>query len=101
MDAAPGAEAQVTRALCELFQHRRDQDLAAARLRGDASGQIHGGAEEVLTLLDDLTGMEADANPDRLLGVLGGVAGEGALHGDGAEEGAAGTGERHHEAIPL
>src|SRR4030095_7552693 len=83
------AEAELAAALGELAQERRDEDLPALGLRGDARRLDHGSAEEVVGLLDRLAGVEADAHPDRRLGVPLGVGGEGALQRDGAGERAA------------
>jgi len=53
-----------------IHQRRRDEDLAAVCLRGDAGGQDDGEAEERLRVAQHRSAVRADANADRLLGVL-------------------------------
>jgi hypothetical protein len=78
----------------------RDEDLARPGLGANARGQVHRAAEEVPTLLDRLTGVDADAERDadglRLAGGL-----QRALNGDRALDGGAGRPEGHHEAVAL
>ena len=54
---------------------RRHQYLSTHRLRGYPRRQYHAFAEEVLALLDSFIGMESDADPNGLAGVLGVVNG--------------------------
>src|SRR6185369_1086067 len=44
----------------ELMDSRRNEDLAADSLARDPRGIVHGGAEEVLRVLDGVPGMDAD-----------------------------------------
>src|SRR3990170_3596318 len=93
---SPLAEGDVAAAVRQFLEQRRDQDFAAASLRGDAGGQVNVPAEEVRSLLDHLAGVQADAHSDRLLGRLI-AAGEDALDIDGALQRLAGALERQHE----
>src|SRR5205085_6583356 len=66
-DLAGLAERDVARALGELLQERRDEHLAAVRLRGDPRREDHVAAEEVVALADRLAGVHADPDPDRVV----------------------------------
>jgi len=78
------AKLDVTSAVCQLLEQRRHQYLPTLGLAGDAGCKDHVPAEEVLHLLDQLPGMQADAHQDRLLSVLLIVGGKGPLDGHGA-----------------
>src|SRR3990172_4390593 len=67
----------------DLAHTFRDENLAGLGLRGDAGGEDDGRAEQVLLLLDRLTGVQA-APHARRVGRRLVVFGEGALEGDGA-----------------
>src|SRR4051795_6102933 len=59
------AERHVAGALGELLQRRGDEDLAAARLRRDASGEHDVAAEEVVALADRPAGAARGAGSRR------------------------------------
>src|SRR5439155_4753912 len=95
------AERHVAGALRQLLERRRDEDLAAARLRRDPRGQDDVAAAEVVTLADRLAGVQPLPNPDRLGGAGVDPRGERALDGDRALDAVARARERDHEAVAL
>ena len=95
------AERDVPGALRELLQHRRHEDLPAPGLVGDAGGEDHVLAEEVIRLLDHLPGVEPDAHADRLLGVVRAIACDRPLDRDGAQDRPPRAREDDHEAVAL
>ena len=54
----------------ELLEVARDQDLVAGREVGDAEGVDDRLSEELVRVANGFAGVEADANADRLLGMV-------------------------------
>src|SRR3990172_8448196 len=75
------------------------QYLSRLGVRAHSSGQLDGGAEQVLVLGDRLAGVEADAHADWLLPLCVVAASEGLLDSDRALQGMRGGGERRHDAV--
>src|SRR5208282_6390566 len=78
-------ELEISRTFGHRLEHRRHQDLARVRLRRDAGGHDHALAEEVAAFGDSFAGMEPDAHPNRLAGMLDGIIAYRALDADGAQ----------------
>ena len=91
-EPAPGAD--------QAGEQIAGQDLTPLGPVTEPLGDHHGGAEEVVLLLDRLTGVEADPHAERLVGTLLVVRGDGPLHGHGAADGLEGTGEGNHQPVP-
>ena len=92
-DLASVVEAEPARLGDVIHQCRRGKDFAALRLCRDARGQNHGEAEEFLRVAQHRSAVSADANADRLLGMLLRMRTERALERDGAGQRAARVGE--------
>ena len=71
-----------------------DEDLAALGLGGDTGGEIDRAAEVAVVLGDDVTGVDAHAHADRMLG-------ERTLDRAGAQHRLARAGEGEHERVAL
>ena len=78
----------------QLADEVRRQDLAAARVGHDPGGGAHGGAVDVVVLVEDLAGVKAHADPWSLF-----LFGELSLDGARALEGAPRRGEGDKEAV--
>ena len=75
-----------------------DQDLARLGLGAQPGGELDGGAEQVVRLLDRLAGGDADAHDDRIVGVRRHLVARSPLDLAGAADGAAG--ERNAAMMP-
>src|SRR5262249_11463266 len=96
----PGVELQVTFVAYRITQPRRDDDLPRpGHVVGDAGGEVDVGAVEVVLVPRRLARWQAGVDRNRLLGVLGAVAGEAALDGDRALDAGPGALEDDHEAV--
>src|SRR5262249_12128489 len=85
----------------DLADHRRHDDLTAARLARNTGGKDHGFAEEPLRLLDRFAGVQANAHPNQLLGMGGAVCRERLLDRNRAAEPGEGVREGEEEAVTL
>src|SRR5580765_7872655 len=85
----------------DLADRRRHDDLTAARLARNTGGEDHGLAEEPLRLLDRFAGVQANAHPNRLVGMDGAVFGERLLDRDRAAEPIESVREGEEEAVTL
>src|SRR5436190_4570038 len=94
-------EAKVTCAFGQLLDDGRGEDLPAAGLIGDTRRQDDVLAVEVGLLPDRLAGMEPDPQPDRTAGRVTELGRDRALDRARTLDGAAGAGERDHEAVAL
>src|SRR4051812_44444306 len=94
-------EVHVARALRQLLDDRRGEDLAAARLVGDPRREDHVLAVEVRLLADRLAGVQPDADADRPVGVRAELLVDLAVDRPGALHGPARAGEGDHEAVAL
>src|SRR5438876_7034204 len=97
----PAVEGKFAAGVGQLFHEGRGEDLSAAGFAGDPRSQDDGVSEEAVSVLDRLPGVQADADADRLLGMLGAVRGERLLDRDRAIEGAARARKREEEAVAL
>ena len=85
--AAPVGEGELGTGPGQLPHNLGDEDLPAFGPAGDAGGSIDGLAVDVVALDDDLTGVDADANPQLLAGGLDVALLQPLLDGDGARQG--------------
>src|SRR3954463_3618262 len=94
-------EPKVPRALGQLLDDRRRQDLAAACCVCDARGQHDVLAVEVLFLPDGLPGVKADPDLDRTTPIITKLGRDRVADGSRTFDRAAGAGESDHEAVAL
>jgi hypothetical protein len=83
----------------QLAHDLRDEDLTAPRLTGHTGGHVDRGAEDVARFLDDLAGVEPDADPDPSLRVLLAVVGDRLLDRQRALDAMARRPEADHETV--
>ena len=83
----------------QLADDLGDQDLPAFRLPGDARRHVDRGAEDVARLLDDLAGVEADADTELALRILLAVSRDRLLDVERALDAVPGRAEADHEAV--
>ncbi len=76
-----------------------DEYLTALGLARDPRGHVDGCAEDVARLLDDLTGVDADADPKPSVWVRLAVVGDRALDGERALDRMPRRAEAHHHAV--
>src|SRR5439155_8584753 len=99
-EAAAVAELKVFGGADDASDSFGSKDLTASGLRANSSGGVDCRAEDISIFVDSLSGVEADAHLDLLLGRLCAIAiGERTLHGDGAGQGTAGRDEGGHKAV--
>src|SRR4029077_7098438 len=100
-DLADALEVDVAGALGQLLDDGRGEDLAAARLAGDARSDDAGLAVEVRLLADRLPGMDPDAHLDRPVGMAAQITRDGFADRLRALDRAPCARERDHEAVAL
>ena len=83
----------------QLAHDLGDEDLPALGLACDARGHVDCRAEDVARLLDDLTGIDADADPELAVWVCLAVVGDRTLDVKSALDCVPGGAEAHHHAV--